>query len=362
MRQDRVKARRTSNRFWLSIFTTIAVILIFFSSITGGGIYAAYNFYNTTETQYAAQILDLRNLMPGDNLKMYDRNGILIGQDMEGGLKTTESLNQISPLLVKATIDTEDKGFWSNPGIDVTRIMQAALDDLRNNRVVEGGSTITQQLIKNLILTKDQNFQRKLQEIALVPGVNDHYSKSNILEMYLNSNNYGETTYGPEAAALVYFGLQDQGNQSAASQLDLAQSATLAGIPNSPSAYDPLQHPQAAYVRLQVVLDAMMNNHDITLVQKLDALNEAQQPDFFKTWNPNTVNRAPHFYYFMLDQLKQQLQQQDSQLTDQQAYQKLARSDMKVYTTLDINLQDQIQKIMQQQIAALVGLNVTTRL
>ena len=349
MRQGRVEVQRTSNRFWGLIFAIATVIMILFVAITGGGAYAAYSFYADTQTQYATQVLDLRNLMPGDNLKMYDRNGILIGQDLQDGKKTEVPLKQISPWLVQATVDTEDKGFWTNPGIDVTRILQAAIDDLKSNRVIAGGSTITQQLIKNLVLTKDQNLQRKLQEVALVPDINNHYSKSDILEMYINSNNYGETAYGPEAAAQFYFGLEDQGDKSAAAQLDLAQAATLAGIPNAPSLYDPLQHPESAFGRLQVVLNAMLNNHDITLVQKLDALDEARQPGFFKV-STSFGNRAPHFYHFVLDELKQQYHMDDHQI---------ARSDMKVYTTLDINLQDKIQKIAQNQIASLAGLNIS---
>ncbi len=349
MRQSRVEVQRLSSRFWTTTITIIMLILISILSVAGGGAYTAYSFYAETQDQYAPQVHDLRDLMPGDNLKMYDRNGTLIGQDLAEGMKTTVPISQVSSLLISATVDTEDKGFWTNPGVDVTRIIQAAVDDLRSNRIVAGGSTITQQLIKNLILTRDQNIQRKLQEVALVPDVNNHYSKSDILEMYLNSCNYGEMAYGPEAAATVYFGLEAQGDKSAASQLDLAQAATLAGIPNSPSAYDPFLHPETAYARLQVVLNAMLNSRDITRVQELDALNEAQQPDFFKT-SPKLMNRAPHFYFFILDQLKQQYH-----MTDQQ----IAMSDMKVYTTLDINLQDKIQKIAQDQIAGLAQLHVT---
>ena len=112
--------------FGLRAFTIIIVILILCLSITGGATYAAYNFYTNTQTQYAAQLLDLRHLMPGDNLKMYDRNGILIGQDMEDGIKTSEPLKQISPFLINATVDTEDKSFWTNQGIDITRIIQVS--------------------------------------------------------------------------------------------------------------------------------------------------------------------------------------------------------------------------------------------
>jgi membrane peptidoglycan carboxypeptidase len=349
IRLGRVEEQRGDNRFWGSIFTTIALLIILFVGVAGGGTYAAYSFYTATQSQYNAKVLDLHSLMPGDNLKMYDRNNILIAQDTSEGIKTEVPLTEISPLLKKATIDTEDKTFYSNPGIDITRIIQSALDDLRSNRVVAGGSTITQQLVKNLVLGQDQTVQRKLAEIALVPDVNSHYTKDDILTMYLNSNFYSEGAYGIDAAATVYFNLQDQGNTSAASQLDLAQAAILAGIPNEPAADDPLKHPQAAFTRFKIVLDAMLNNGDITRVQEMDAINEEQQPGFFKDPTSYT-DRAPHFYYFILQELEQQYN-----LTEQ----KLAMSDMKVYTTLDINLQDQIQKIAQQQVAALVGSNAT---
>ena len=154
MRLDRDENARSSSRFWATILTLTTVALFLLLGLTGGGTYLAYRFYADTQTQYAEQILNLRNLMPLDNLKMYDRNNILIGQDTIGGLKTEVPLSSISPWLTKATVATEDKDFWNNSGIDLTRIVQSALDDLRNNQVVEGGSTITQQLIKNLILPK----------------------------------------------------------------------------------------------------------------------------------------------------------------------------------------------------------------
>ena len=123
----------------------------------------------------------------------------------------------------------------------------------------------------------------------------------------------------------------------------------LAGIPNSPTAFDPLKNPDQAFARLQVVLSAMFMNGDITKVQEVDALTEAQQPGFYKQ-APSLTNRAPHFYFFILDQLKQQYH-----LTDLQ----LARSDMEVHTTLDITLQDKIQKVAQQQIALLAAQHIT---
>jgi membrane peptidoglycan carboxypeptidase len=358
MRLGREAERHLSARFWTTIIILIAVSLTLFLSITGGGLYAAYSFYTSTQDQYLDEVFKLRSLMPKDNLKVYDRNDILIAQDTTNGLKTEVPLNQISPFLINATVATEDKNFWNNEGIDVTRILQSAIDDLRNNRIVAGGSTITQQLIKNLILGQNRDFQRKLTEVALIPDINIHYSKSDILEMYLNSNNYGGTAYGPEAAATIYFGLEAKGDMSAASQLDLAQAALLAGIPNSPTAFNPILHPQASFNRFLIVLNLMLSNGYITKVQMLDAIEEAKQPDFLKP-GKSFRNRAPHFYYFIHDQLHNQIKEQYPRISDAEADQIVARSDMKVYTTLDITLQDKIQKIAQDQIAQLASQNVT---
>ncbi len=343
LRATRQNETRSAQHFWLTLGTTVLMLLLLFLSASGAATYAAYRFYTTIQQQYAPQILTLHDLLPRDNLKMYDRKGTIIGQLTDQGIHTSVTLNAISPNLINATVATEDKNFWTNPGVDILRIIRAAIDDLSTGRVVEGGSTITQQLIKNLVVGNETSIQRKLEEVALTPQLNSHYSKSDILSMYLNSIYYGEQAYGTDAAATVYFGLIDQPNKTAAQQLDLAQSAMLAGIPSSPYAYDPLQHPQAAFNRFTTVLMLMQQQGYITTVQQLDAIKEAQGAHFFKT-APNLNNRAPHFFNFVLTQLANTFHLSRSQLS---------RSDMKVYTTLDITLQDKIQKIMQQHIAQL---------
>ncbi len=343
LRQAHIDARRTFTRFWLVIGTAFLALLIVFSSITGAGAFVAYRYYSDVQSKYVPEVLTLRELVPRDNLKMYDSKGVLIGQLTDQGIHTSVTLNNVAPDLINATVATEDKNFWTNEGIDIPRIIQAALDDLRSGRVVEGGSTITQQLIKMLVVGDRESIERKLEELALTPAVDNDYSKRDILEMYLNTIYYGEQAYGIDAAAAVYFGLEDKPGKPAAKQLDLAQSAMLAGLPNSPYAYDPFLHPQAAYARLQVVLAAMFNQGYITRVQELDALRESQSPGFLKH-APGLVNRAPHFFNFVLLQLEQIFHLKRSQLS---------RSDMIVDTTLDIALQDKIQKIMQEHIAEL---------
>jgi membrane peptidoglycan carboxypeptidase len=343
MRLTRKQKQREVNHLWITISSVSFAFLAILLSLTGAGAFAAYRFYNQTQQKYTGDVLTLRDLMPKDNLKMYDSKGILIAQLTAEGIHTAVKYPDIANNLINATVATEDKNFWDNPGIDLTRIIQAAIDDLRSGHVVSGGSTITQQLIKNLIVGDETSITRKLQEIILVPEVNNHYSKTDIIEMYLNSIYYGEQAYGVDAAAGVYFGLEDQPGKPASKQLDIAQAAMLAGIPASPSSYDPFQHPQAAFNRFENVLSFMQRNGYISRIDVINATEEVQQPHFFKK-AATLINRAPHFAELVYAQLEQTFHVTRLQL---------ARSDMIVHTTLDISLQDKIQKIAQRHIAEL---------
>ncbi len=344
LRTARKLKHRAHRRLWLAIASAILSLLVVFLALGTAATVVVYHFYSQTQTRYGQQVLTLRDLLPLDNLKMYDSKGVPIMQMVDQGVHTTVTLDQVAPVLINATVATEDRNFWSNPGVDIGGILRAALDDLRSGRVVEGGSTITQQLLKNLVVGNQTSVLRKLQEIALAPQVYNHYSKHDIMEMYLNSIYYGEQAYGIDAAASIYFGLQDKPGKRAALQLDLAQAAMLAGIPSNPSAFDPLAHPQAAFERFTTVLNAMLTARYIRKIDALDAMQEAQGPHFFKT-APVLINRAPHFANLVLKQLVQLFHLKDQS--------QLSRSGMLVYTTLDVNLQDKIQKIAQQHIGAL---------
>jgi membrane peptidoglycan carboxypeptidase len=344
LRIARKKEDRARRRLWLTIASTFLSLLVVFLSLGTAGAVVGYRFYTQIQTKYEQQVITLHDLLPLDNLKMYDSKGVPIMQMIDQGIHTTVSLDQVAPMLVNATVATEDKNFWTNQGIDIPRILRAALDDLRSGHVIEGGSTITQQLIKNLVVGNQTTLIRKLEEVVLTPEVNNHYTKSDIMEMYLNSIYYGEQAYGIDAAATIYFGLEDKPDKRSAMQLDLAQAAMLAGIPSNPSLYDPLAHPQAAFDRFQTVLNLMVTQQYIRKVDALDAIKEAQSPHFFKT-APSLINRAPHFASFVLDQLVKEFHLKDQS--------QLSRSSMLVYTTLDLHLQDKIQKIAQQHIAEL---------
>jgi membrane peptidoglycan carboxypeptidase len=341
LRRARANDRRARRHLWTAIWSTsstLLLLLLALASIIGS---IAYNFINTTQGTYASQVLTLRDLLPPDNLKIYDSQNRLIDQLTDQGIHTEVPYDQIAPDLVNATVAIEDRTFWQNQGVDITGILRSALTDLENGQPVEGGSTITQQLIKLLIVRNSSDIVRKLSEIVLAPQVNDHYSKRDIMEMYLNTIYYGHQAYGIDAAATVYFGLEDKPGHSAASQLDLAQAAMLAGLPRNASLYDPFAHPQTSFTRFYSVLEAMVAQGSISQLQAQAAYQEGQSPHFFKS-SPTLQDQAPHFDDYILTQLEQIFHLTRAQLS---------RSGLIVYTTLDVVLQQKILKVMQQHIA-----------
>jgi len=210
-------------------------------------------------------------LFTGDTL-IYDRNGKLLADEGNGSdHRQYVTLDQVSPVLVKATVDIEDRTFWSNPGYDPQSILRAALGNITHSQIQSGASTITQQLAKQLFLKPEQTYTRKIKELMLAAKLNSSYSKRQILELYLNVNNYGERQYGVQSAAKTYF-LRD------AKDLDLAQASLLAGLPQAPYDYDPLVHLDAAKARQKQVLDAMVRQGDITEPQAQQAYAEPLAP------------------------------------------------------------------------------------
>lgn len=344
LRAARAKERQSSRRLWTTVASTALSLLLIFLSVGGATAYVAYKFITTTQKTYDNRLLTIHDLLPPDNLRIYDSKGVLLDQMADQGLHTTITFEQVAPNLLNATVATEDKDFWNNSGVDLLGIIRAFLTNLQDGRIVEGGSTISQQLIKNLIVGNASTIVRKLEEIVLAPQLNSHYTKKDILAMYLNTIYYGHLAYGIDAAATIYFGLQDQPGRSAASQLDLAQSAMLAGLPSNPTSFDPAVNFQGATDRFQKVLGLMYSQGYITNVERYDAINEEQSPHFFK-FGLTLHDLAPHFDNFILDQLTSMYHLKNRS--------DLSRSGLIVYTTLDVNLQNKIQKIMQDHIAQL---------
>lgn len=341
LRRARGSERRARRHLWTAIWSTASALFLLFLALASIIGYTAYNFINATRDTYASRVLTLRDLLPLDNLKIYDSQGRLIDQLSDQGIHTEVSYNQIAPALINATVAIEDHTFWQNQGIDILGILRSALADLESGQPLEGGSTITQQLIKLLVVRNAPDIVRKLSEIVLAPQINDRYSKQDIIEMYLNTIYYGRQAYGIDAAATVYFGLADTPGHSAASQLDLAQAALLAGLPRNASLYDPFAHPETSLTRFYNVLEAMVAQGSISQIQAQAAYQEGQSPGFFKT--PSTLqDQAPHFDDYILAQLEQIFHLKRA---------RLSRSGLLVFTTLDIVLQQHILQVMQQHIA-----------
>jgi penicillin-binding protein 1A len=182
--------------------------------------------------------------------KILDHNGEVVTTLHAEENREIVPLGQIAKSLRDAVVAVEDRRFWDHAGVDVRALVRAAVNDARTGKLVEGGSTITQQYVKNALLEPDRTLHRKVREASLAYRLEQHWSKTKILEGYLNTIYFGNGAYGAEAAAQVYFGRH-------ADELDLAQSALLAGLIRSPGGYDPFTSPAAARGRRDLVLDTM---------------------------------------------------------------------------------------------------------
>jgi penicillin-binding protein 1A len=198
----------------------------------------------------------LETIEPTVGTTVYDRNGEIIHEFFREN-RVIVSLDDVSPYLVNAIIATEDREFRSHWGVDIYGIARALFANVRAGRVVQGASTITQQLARSLFLTQEVTITRKLKEALLALRIEQTYSKDRIIELYLNQIYFGGGAYGVEAAALDLYGIH-------ASELDLAQSALLAGLPKNPGGYSPRRHPDRAALRRSLVLSMMVDHGAVT--------------------------------------------------------------------------------------------------
>jgi membrane peptidoglycan carboxypeptidase len=268
--------------------------------------------------------------LPQDML-IYDRHGNLLADiGDQGDHRIVVPLNYMSPNVINATIAIEDHTFYSNNGVDFGAVVRAALADYSQRGIKQGGSTITQQLVKQLFIGPhpDNSLQRKVKEAALALELNRRYSKSQILEMYLNTIFYGSQTYGIEAAARSYF-------QTNAHDLNLAQASLLAGLPQAPTQYNPLINLAAAKKRQLEVLNAMVQYHFISQKEA-----DAAYATKLAIYPPINQYQAPYFVDYVLQTLRQQYHILPS---DRRGY--------RVYTSLDLNLQHIAEQVVHDQIA-----------
>ena len=278
---------------------------------------------------------DLQSRFVAKSTKIYDRNGELLYDIFQEQNRTPVKLENVPEVVKQATIAIEDKDFYKHNGFDIMGITRSFYRLIIYRRIEGGGSTLTQQLVKNALLTNDQSLVRKVKELILAIQVERAYEKDQILEMYLNEIPYGGTAYGIESAANLYFGKK-------ASELDLAEASLLAGLPQSPSRYSPYgSQPELAKVRQAEVLRRMVEDKYIT---QEDATRAENQQMTYRTAQNQIGFKAPHFVLYV----KQKLEEQYDTKTVEQG-------GLKVITSLDYKLQEQVEKILKDESAKLVS-------
>jgi penicillin-binding protein 1A len=286
-------------------------ILIFLAAVTGSlaGLMLVYS-------ANLPQIGDLEHYRPSTSTDLYDRNGQLVGR-IALERRSVVGYNDFAPVLRQSVISIEDKSFYSHWGVNVFRILGAAIHDIRTHSRGQGASTLTMQLARNLFLNDDRTFPRKIEEAYLAIQIERAFTKQQIFTLYANQIYLGSGMYGFEAASQYYFSKH-------ARDLTLTEAALLAGLPKGPVAFSPLLHPDRALRRRNLVLTEMENDRLITRAQA-DAARAT--PLGLHLAQP-VGSPAPWFQ----DEVRQEL---DSRFGAEQVHQ----DGLRVQTTLDLNLQ-----------------------
>ncbi|MCL4835136.1 MAG: transglycosylase domain-containing protein [Caldilineaceae bacterium] len=346
-KRERAVTNRPRPWFWVGQGVAALFLALFLAvaGVVGAGAATVFGIY----TFYAQQLPDasvIENQQDEfETVRIYDRTGQhLLYESVDPrpfrGDRTYIPLAEMSPAVVQAAVALEDRNFWDNPGVNVRGLFRAFVSNLQGGGV-QGGSSITQQLIKNVIIPVEertqQSYARKIKEVILAMEVTRQYPKEKILEWYLNYNFYGNLAYGIEAASQVYFG-------KSSSELNAAEAAMLAPIPNSP-AFNPIHNPEDAKIRQGITLQAMTEagylskaEADAAFAQTLN-LRESAAERF-------DVLTAPHFALYALRRL-----QDEFNTTDDPYF--IWKKGVTVYTTLDVDLQKYAEQVARDHIAGL---------
>lgn len=317
------------------IITTLLVVALLGSSLAFAGVMGLYAYY-ARDLPDPGQ-LARRQLF--QTARIFDRNGVLLEElvDPTGGRRTSVPLAQVPQVLRDATVAAEDASFYSNPGFDVRAIARATYQWVRYGEPQSGASTITQQLVKNTLLSPEQTRERKVREAFLAMEAARRYSKDQILEMYLNEIYYGNRAYGVQAASETYFG-------KGAKELTLPEASLLAGLPQAPAYYDPYTNLPAAKERQQYVLGQMARTGIISQ-QEAEAARRA--PLNLKPRAGGSTAQAPHFTAYVRQILE-----------DQFGSEALFRNGLQVTTTLDVEWLRTAERIAREKVGEVRARNV----
>jgi len=304
---------KPSRRLSLILVFLLVLLLVLVAGVVGGG-YGAARYVETD-----CSLKDLRPIDLGANTFVFASNGSLLGSIPSSKNRQPLALTHVVKWVPQATVAIEDRRFWDHGALDYYGIARAAWKDLLSGKPLQGGSTITQQLARNLYIGGDtKKVHRKIVEACLAIKLEKRYTKRQILADYLNTVYYGNHAYGIQAAAQTYFSKK-------ASQLNLAQAAVLAGLPQAPSAYDPLRDPQAALNRRNAVLKAMLDADYITPRQYRFALHQKLR---LTPTSIYTKIKLPYFFGYV-----------ESQLVKEYGADTVRAGGLRVTTTIDPRLE-----------------------
>jgi penicillin-binding protein 1C len=337
------------------------IIALLFAMVLGivlAGAFLVYQYYTIAATLPSVE--DMRERASQfETTRFYDRNGDLLYEmiDPNAGRRTYIPIEEISPYVIAATISIEDKEFYNHPGFDPVALARALVTNYLSGEVVSGASTITQQLARGLFMAEAEraeiSYRRKAREIILSAEMTRRYSKNEILELYLNEFNYGNLAYGIEAAAETYF-------NTTADQLDMAQAAFLAGIPQAPGIYDIFTNREATLFRNKQVVTAMYEVskeknciYVSTITERICVTAQQAADAYIATENYNFIPRAnPMIYPHWVTYIRYLLETKYDAQT-------IYRSGFRVFTTLDPIMQQEAERIVREQVTALADKNAT---
>lgn len=288
----------------------IIILFVIFSAFIGA--LGGFIYWTTSDLP---KIKSLEEYAPIESSRVYSSDGKVIAE-LYLERRTFIPHYQIPPHVKKAFISVEDIRFYYHPGVDLIGIFRALWHDIKAGGIVEGGSTITQQLARMLFLTSDRSLKRKLKEAVLSIKIEKHYTKDEILGLYLNQAYFGTRAYGIEAASQTYFG------KSANKELSIGEVALLASLPKAPSRYSPFKNPQKARERRSVVLKQMLNHNFITKAE----FDKAEGEPLPLTPHMRKYE-APYFIEFIRQKLEQKYGTE------------IYTAGYRIYSTLDYRLQ-----------------------
>jgi penicillin-binding protein 1A len=341
LRRARLRRRRKPSKRRLLLGFAVAVVAVIAAVLAGAAITGQALVFGS------CKLNQLRPITLGENSFLFASDGSLLGVIPSKRNRQPLKLGQISPWLPKATVAIEDRRFWVHGALDYQGIARALYADAQAGKVVQGGSTLTQELVRNLYIgSNERTLQRKVKEACLAQKLAGIWTKKQILAAYINEVFYGRHAYGAEAGAQTFF-------STSAKRLTLAQAALLAGLPQAPSVYDPLRHPDRALARRNEVLRALLTTGQITSREYADAI---ATPLGLKPGALYSSFRHPNFFGWATDELIKRF-----------GARKVEEGGLQVRTTLDPRMQSAaraaIRSIIREKTdpaAALVAIDPRT--